>query len=64
MTPQEQYLKETGANTIWKIHNHTHTDEYVEWMKNYVKTSDSIAAKMIRQFANNVKSEKSGSTDR
>ena len=63
MTPQEQYFKETGAKTIWKIPNHTHTEEYVQWMNNYVKTSDSLAAKMVRQFANGI-SKKSGSTDR
>ena len=52
ITPHEQYFKETGAKTIWKITNHTHTDEYVEWIKNYAKNSDSIAAKMIREFSN------------
>lgn len=51
MTPQEQYFKETGAKTIWKIPNHTHTDEYVEWIKSYVKNSDSPAAKMVRKFS-------------
>ncbi len=63
MSPQEQYLQETGAKTIWKIPNHTHTDEYVEWLENYVKTSDSLAAKMVRQFANGI-SKDAGSTDR
>lgn len=55
MTPQEQYFQETGATTIWKIPNHTHTDEYVAWIKNYAKNSNSIAATAVRNFANNIK---------
>ena len=55
MTPQEQYFQETGAKTIWKITNHTHTDEYVAWIKNYAKNSDSIVAKMVREFSKKMK---------
>ena len=54
MTPQEQYKQETGKD-VWKIKNHTYTDKYVEWIKGYAKNSDSIAAKMIREFANKTK---------
>lgn len=54
MTPQEQYFQETGAKTIWKIPNHTHTYEYTEWIKNYVKNSNDISAKMIRKFSKSI----------
>lgn len=50
MTLKEKYLKETGAKTIWKIPNRTFTDEYLNWIRNYIKTSNSIIAKTIRQL--------------
>lgn len=51
MSPQDQYKAETGKD-IWKIPNHTHTDEYVQWIKNYVKTSNDTPAKLVRDFIN------------
>jgi len=55
MSPEKQYLKETRAKTIWKIHNHTYTDEYANWIKDYVKNSDSVAAKAVREFSEKLK---------
>ena len=54
MTPEEQYLKETGAKTIWKIPNHTHTQEYTQWIRNYVKNSDTSAAKAVKEFSKKI----------
>ena len=54
MTPQQKYEKETGK-TVWKIKDHTYTDEYSAWIKNYAKTSDSSEAKLIREFSNKLK---------
>ena len=51
MTPQQQYEKETGKS-IWKIKDHTYTDEYSIWIKKYAKNSDSPDAKIIREFSN------------
>lgn len=54
MTPEEQYLKETGAKTIWEIPNHTHTQEYTQWIRNYVKNSDTSAAKAVKEFSKKI----------
>lgn len=58
MTPEQQYLKETGAKTIWKIPKHTHTQEYRQWIRNYIKNSDSLAAKIVREFSKKINSKK------
>ena len=54
MTPQHQYEKETGKS-VWKIKDHTYTDEYSAWIKNYAKNSYSPEAKIIREFSNKLK---------
>lgn len=50
LSPEEQYKKETGKS-IWQIQNHTYTNEYIEWLKNYAKTSNDPAAIAVRDFA-------------
>jgi len=55
MTPQEQYKAETGKD-IWEKKDYTHTLHYVEWMKNYVKNSNSKEAKMVLAFARKLQS--------
>lgn len=55
MRPQEQYKAETGKD-IWEKKDYTHTLHYVEWMKNYVKNSNSKEAKMVLAFARKLQS--------
>lgn len=54
MNVMEQYIAETGKDP-WKIKNYNFTDEYVKYVKNYCKISDSPAAKVMRSFANKLK---------
>lgn len=54
MTPIQEYEKQTGKS-VWKIKDHTYTDEYTAWVKNYAENSDSIDAKIIREFSNKLK---------
>jgi len=54
MTPQQQYEKET-CKSVWKIKDHTYTDEYSEWIKNYAKNTESQDGKIIREFSKKLK---------
>ncbi len=56
LTPVEQYEKETGKS-IWEIKDHTHTKEYAEWIKNYVKNSNSKEAVLVRNFIKKIKKD-------
>ena len=62
MTPQHQYEKETGKS-VWKIKDHTYTDEYSAWIKNYAKNSYSPDAKIIREFSNKLKQKAQSNKD-
>jgi hypothetical protein len=57
LTPVEKYEKETGKS-IWEIKDHTHTKEYAEWIKNYVKNSDSKEAVAVRNFIKKINNNK------
>lgn len=52
LPPQERYEKETGKSVYiedWNgIKNFMFTDEYLEWFKNWMNTSDSIGLKLFK----------------
>ena len=52
-TPVQQYEEETGKS-IWRIKNMYHTDEYVTWLKNWLKTDEGPASTAFKQFAKSI----------
>lgn len=56
MTIQQQYETETRKSP-WAIKKYTYTEEYTQWVKAFLNTSDDPAAKIVRQFSNNIKNQ-------
>ena len=55
-TPIEQYESETGKS-VWAEKNRTYTNEYVSWLKNWLKTDNGLASKSVKLFAGKIKTE-------
>lgn len=53
MTVQEIYKKETGKSPFHAVRTGFYTEEYVVWLKEYVKTSNDFTPKLFREYARN-----------
>lgn len=52
----KQYELETGKSA-WQVKDYLYTDEYSKWVKDYIKTSPCVSAKILRDFAKKLKDE-------
>ena len=56
MNLQKKYEEEKGLS-CWEIKDYTYTKDYVEWVKEFVNSSEHTSAKLVRKFVKEIKRE-------